>query len=61
MQTTMEAVVAVAMTGGTTMEEEVEDMAGTTMVRMFVRHVGEKCLLMSHARGLILITLRWIR
>ena len=36
MQTTMEAVVAVAMTGGTTMEEEVEDMAGTTMVRMFV-------------------------
>ena len=50
MQTTMEAVVAVAMTGGTTMEEEVEDMAGTTMVRMFdVRcsHVGEKCLLMS--------------
>ena len=35
MQTTMEAVVAVAMTGGTTMEEG-EDMAGTTMVRMFV-------------------------
>ena len=37
MQTTMEVVVAVPMTGGTTMEEvEVEDMAGTTMVGMNV-------------------------
>ena len=37
MQTTMGAVAAVVMTGGTTMEEEVEeDMAGTTMVRTFV-------------------------
>ena len=42
MQTTMEAVVAVAMTGGTTMEEEVEDMAGTTMVRMIVGVTWER-------------------
>ena len=43
MQTTMEAVVAVAMTEGTTMEEEEgEDMAGTTMVRMFVEVTWER-------------------
>ena len=55
-------VVAVAMTGGITMEEEVEDTAGTTMVRMIVgSHVGEKCLLMSRPPGLILTTPRWIR
>jgi len=38
--TTMEAVVAVAMTGGTTMEEEVEDMAGTTMVDTMIMRTG---------------------
>ena len=42
MQTTMEAVLAVAMTGGTTMEEEVEDMAGTTMVRTIVEVTWER-------------------
>ena len=36
MQTTTEAVVAVAMTGGTIMEEVGEDMEGTTMVRTIV-------------------------
>ena len=40
----MEAVVAVAMTGGTIMEEVGEDMEGTTMVRTIVEVKWERCV-----------------